>query len=349
MKFQPGIYFDLPEDDYHAIPALSASGIKRLQGSTMDFWAYSWMNPERDEDDPDSIARLLGKAHHVAVLEPHRFEETYCAELDPGDYPDALRTMDDLRARAEELGLKKGGRKDELEERVLDADPDAVIWGRFLEDYVNGRTVLKPATWRRLAQLRAVCQADAVVQKALSGGYAEVTICWLERGVPCKARLDYWKRKAIGDVKTYGNPDSQNIYRAILRAFARYHYHIQAAWYGKAVAAATSRATTTPLPVFGPDHPEIFEGEAKDMASAFVAEADAEPQFVFIFAQTGPAPVVRSYVFPRSGGWRLAEDICDQAVETFRACQEQFGTKPWVDAAALGQFDDSEFPAYMWD
>ena len=33
-----GFYFDLPEDDYHAIPALSASGIKNLLISNPDFW-----------------------------------------------------------------------------------------------------------------------------------------------------------------------------------------------------------------------------------------------------------------------------------------------------------------------
>jgi hypothetical protein len=37
MTHEPGIYFGMPEDEYHSIPAVSASGIKRIAITSMDF------------------------------------------------------------------------------------------------------------------------------------------------------------------------------------------------------------------------------------------------------------------------------------------------------------------------
>lgn len=323
---KPGVYFDLPEAEYHAAEGLSSSGIKRLMGSTMDFWAGSWMNPDKEEDDTESFARMLGKAHHVALLEAKTFGDRYCLDVVPEDAPEGtLRTALELKARCKEIGLKVTGTKDELVERILEAQPRTLIWETWYDHHVKGRQVLKPEIWRRLAQLRAVGMADPVMSKALSGGQQEVSIFWDVEGVPCKARIDYWKPKAIVDVKTFANPDSQPVHRAILRAMARYHYHVQAVWYGRAVSQAVKSGL----------------GKLKDY--------EHTPPFVFVFAQTGPAPVVRTYVFPRSGGWQVGETICDQALVTYAECVEQNGSKPWIDQLPLQQFDDGEFPAYMWD
>ena len=45
----PGIYFGMPEDVYHAIHAVSASGLKKLATSNMDYWACSPLNPDKEE------------------------------------------------------------------------------------------------------------------------------------------------------------------------------------------------------------------------------------------------------------------------------------------------------------
>jgi hypothetical protein len=51
MTRPDGIYLNLPEDDYHADPALSASGIKKLLQSPADYWFTSVHNPDREDKD----------------------------------------------------------------------------------------------------------------------------------------------------------------------------------------------------------------------------------------------------------------------------------------------------------
>ena len=47
LNIEPGIHFGLSDDVYHALPALSASGIKNLLVSPMVFWAESFLNAGR--------------------------------------------------------------------------------------------------------------------------------------------------------------------------------------------------------------------------------------------------------------------------------------------------------------
>ena len=73
-----GIYFDLPMEAYLGIERLSATGLQLLCASPAAFWAKSWLNPEKaDEDEEETKAQQLGKAYHCARLEPDRFHDAY--------------------------------------------------------------------------------------------------------------------------------------------------------------------------------------------------------------------------------------------------------------------------------
>lgn len=147
-----GVYFDLPEDVYHAQHRLSSSGIQALMASEADFWAGSWMNPDRK--DNDTLARQLGRAYHIARLEPHRFPDLYCRELTPEDRPDALdsegvkvaikaavpqkedrpgllATDTDVKNTLAAMGHPKsiaGENAADRAERLRNVNPEAVIW-----------------------------------------------------------------------------------------------------------------------------------------------------------------------------------------------------------------------------
>ena len=80
---EDGIYFNLPEAEYHALRRLSASGIKNILISLPTFWAKSWMNPEvADSDDKDTNAQILGRAYHAAIFEPETLADRYAGEPD---------------------------------------------------------------------------------------------------------------------------------------------------------------------------------------------------------------------------------------------------------------------------
>ena len=94
--YESGVYFGMPAEEYHAIKALSSSGIREMMESPMSFWANSWMNPDREREE--SPAMTLGTAYHMRICEgKETFYKHYAQEFDPSEYPEALRTMDDIR------------------------------------------------------------------------------------------------------------------------------------------------------------------------------------------------------------------------------------------------------------
>jgi hypothetical protein len=69
-----GIYFNMPEAEYHADPALGSSGIRDLLQSPLTYWIKSPYNPNREEVDTPSTTlgtyvhdELLGKEKTFAV------------------------------------------------------------------------------------------------------------------------------------------------------------------------------------------------------------------------------------------------------------------------------------------
>lgn len=62
-----GIYFNLLAEEYHAVEALSSSGIRDLLESPTKFWFKSNFNPLKKEKK--SEAMLAGEIFHKAVLE----------------------------------------------------------------------------------------------------------------------------------------------------------------------------------------------------------------------------------------------------------------------------------------
>ena len=62
-----GIYFNMPEDEYHSIDRLSASGMKDILESPTKYWFNSKLNPlyvERATDAMDA-----GTMYHTYILE----------------------------------------------------------------------------------------------------------------------------------------------------------------------------------------------------------------------------------------------------------------------------------------
>src|ERR1700722_18275726 len=92
---EPGIYFNMPVDEYHRIPALSNSGIKQLLVSPLNYWHHN-LNPDRTEER-DTAAQRFGTATHCRLLEPACFPERYATEVHADDFPGALDTVDDLK------------------------------------------------------------------------------------------------------------------------------------------------------------------------------------------------------------------------------------------------------------
>lgn len=102
-----GIYFGMPEEEYHALPALSSHGIRKLAASPMLFWASSTFLSERRRDevaerlaDPKERAHLtIGKAYHCRIMEgAEEFARRFAVELTAEDCEGALATTEQIKA-----------------------------------------------------------------------------------------------------------------------------------------------------------------------------------------------------------------------------------------------------------
>ena len=129
---EPGIYFEMDEETYHAAEGLSCSGIKHLTVSKLNYW-HKNLNPNYEPED-DKGARRFGKATHCKALEPERFDRKFVMKIFPEDYPGALVTADDMKAFLELNGLPKSAKKkSDLVDRIVNSGLPAVIWEHELE------------------------------------------------------------------------------------------------------------------------------------------------------------------------------------------------------------------------
>ena len=340
----PGVFFGIADEEYHSAFALSASGIKHIRASTLDFWVRSPLNPDQaDVDtDEDTDAKMIGRAYHKRIVEgKEAFGKLYAPTLQREDYPYALETMGDLRAHLKLLSLKVGGNKDELIARVREGDPNIAVWDVLQENYIalaGGRTLLTPALIKKIEIAAAMIEKHPQLGKAFTGGYPEVAIFWTdpEFGVPMKAKLDYLKRAAIIDLKTFTNVLGMPVDKAIAREIANRKYHIQARLYLDAVRQA--RAFIRDGRVFGDVEKEFLKSVA----------ANTEHTFMFVFQQKGIAPLARGKILPA-----LTLDVglveINDAKWRFAEAWKKFGSDPWIDESEIATFDPTEFPAYIAD
>jgi hypothetical protein len=344
-----GIYFGLPDDDYHAQPRLSASGIKNLLVSPMDFWARSWLNPAARNDDDEPEWAIKGRAYHARICEGKEvFYQRYVAELDCSEIKDLLRTADDLKSECRAMELKVGGNKDELVERLLAAGCKKPIYDVMVDEHKQehaGKTFL-PADWIYDIELAAACiEKHPTLCKCFSGGYPEVSILWtaeVERNdgsgelfnVPMKMRADYLKPAAIVDLKTYANKMRKPLDRAVYYTMAAERYHLQTAVYYDGLAAAKNlpiRAVTGAVP-----------------SQAWMdALHKHDKQFVFVFQQKGVAPVASGYVMQEGLGLiSVGKAQVREAQQQFHDCLTHYGAAPWIMDRPLQQVSDQDVPQF---
>lgn len=348
----PGIYFGMPEAEYHADRSLSTTGLKHIAVSPLTFWVKSAFNPAWEFTATKPQER--GKAFHTRLLEGAAcFAERYAVEPDPDDYPDALDGADMLRARCVELGLPKTGSIAELCIRIREKDPTAQLMPVIrseCHDRAVGKIIIKPSLAREIERHARIVEAHSGTEKAFRGGYPEVSIFWVdETGVPMKARIDYLKTRAVVELKTFSNPYGQSIDAAVARAVAANKYFVDAVVRLEAVTRAKEMYRRYGMRVVRGEVPRAW-------MDAFAAPG--EHAFVFVFLAAGDVPNVRVREMRRAESpsasenlyWSHGWSLFRQGVETYRRCLEHYGPDlPWVDPHPMRAFRDEDFPMWAFD
>lgn len=365
---EPGIYFDMPEEEYHAIPALSSSGVKLLAASPMLFWAKTgWLNPDKEEAE-DKEHQALGKAYHCRILEGKAaFADRFRIGMDKADYPDALESTDEIKLAIGEAGatavsrigtgtfapnakgvekeVTRAARKEDWIEQLLELNPDVQIWSRITSQFGAdnaGKTFVTAEQLKRIEIAAAMIERDPELSKAMAGGYPEVSLFWYcaRTGVPMKARADRLKTRAIVDLKTIANQNEMSIERAIAREIANRKYNIQPSVYFEGADQVRKLVRAGGA--------SVVHGTRDAVSWALKWAQHSDPdQFLWIFQQKGVAPVTRGLFYPRGGTTKMVtDDIVTAQKRRFRNFSETYGIEPWLDIASIYDIADEDIPPW---
>lgn len=297
---EDGIYFGLPEEVYHAVPRLSASGLQNMLVSPATFWAKSWLNPDKAEaklDEDATDAMLLGKAYHCARLEPERFASAFCRKPCKEDYAgQRLITADTgVKAALKERGETQAiGNESTVEraQRLVDAGHEGPIWCLIMAEFEAeraGRTAIEAKFFDQITTDMERIRASGEIAELLTGGEPEVAIFWTDQhGLKMKAKLDYLTPSWWDDFKTFDNSRGKPLEQA-LSDFMRYNrVHVQAVTYRDAVEAVR----VGQLQIIG---------EATDQQRALIAAIQIKPKELecwYIFQEKGGVPNLLAREFP---------------------------------------------------
>ena len=252
---EPGIYSDVAEGDYHAdcaAPSLSASIAKIMcNRSPLHAWErHPRLNPDYRPAEESKFDR--GTAAHALLLEG----SDRCAVIDA----DSWRTN---AAKDERDAARAEGRVPLLAHE----HEEACEMVEAIREQLYGLEVEPPL---------------------FTGGAAEQTLVWDERGVRCRARLDWLRddRQTIDDLKTTAGSAHPGEWSR--RRMWDMGADIQARFYVRGVRALTGR----------------------------------EPAFRFVVAETC-SPYAISCVSLSPSAVALADAKIDHALELWKRCLER--------------------------
>jgi hypothetical protein len=308
-EFKDGIYFDLDEVPYHLDPALGSTDMGKLRDNPCDYWWGSPMNPMRPPD-PDTPARLRGRAMHKLVLEGEAaFDALYMRG------PEHAEDMTPAEKSASTKAAKAEAKKANKE--ILPAD-----------------------AYDRVSISSAMITKNPKLATAFTGGAPEVSIFWTREGIRRKARLDYLKPRGIGDLKSINNTREIAFPAACRNSIANYHYEMQAAHYIEArTMVAQFFAEGLVFPSTGIDKwRDLLRKCAESKVFAFQ----------WVFFQAEKAPVTWSRILsPANPIFDIATREIEMATDNYRAFMERFGRDSmWLLLDDPEELDISELPSW---
>lgn len=180
--FKPGIYTDMPFDEYLAVDAFSASCV----GPLLESFPARLKDPK-----PDTRPFKMGRTFHACVLE--------------GQMPGLLHYIvaDNFRY------IKPDTRaKSKSEHALASAELDE-----------SGLTPMKESEADAIIEARDALLADPAIKGAFSNGRPEVSAFWIDPqfDIPCKCRFDWLPNKGriLPDAKFVASIDEPELRRHI--------------------------------------------------------------------------------------------------------------------------------------
>jgi exodeoxyribonuclease VIII len=209
-SIKPGVYHDVPFDEYLQWDAISNSRLGLAKRSAAHF-------KQGFKSEPTPAMRL-GSLVHCGVLEPLAIAKRYCFMPNYSEHPENV-TTDGARSFSSATKFVKSMEK---QFRTLHHDKE----------------IVSEPEYDRMVGVAGSLSSSSVVRDLMRSGRPEVSIVWVdeESGLICKLRADWLHTEqtqaVVIDVKT--TVDGLTFENAI----ARYGYHRQMAFYRRGIKAA---------------------------------------------------------------------------------------------------------------
>jgi hypothetical protein len=288
---RPGIYFGMPNEAYHADPALGSTNLRKLANNPSDYWYESPLNPHRDIEKV-TPARVRGAAMHTLVLEGEpAFDKLYLC---------GPHHSDDMSPSEKGAATKAANQK----------------------AAASGKTMLPAEDYDRIAIAGAMITKNPKLATVFTGGAPEVSVFWERDGIMYKVRFDYLKPRGIGDLKSITNTRDKPFPDACYDAIANYRYDVQGAHY------LEGRRQMPQLIKDGLVFRDPSADIRADQYTDLLEKVAAAPKFAFqwIFFQSDKAPVTYSAILsPANPMVRLAEEEIIRAEQNYRRYMTEFG------------------------
>lgn len=221
---QPGIYSDIPNDDYHRGAGISKSGLDLIRRSPMHYKARI----DAANDNEPTAAQAIGTAFHLLLLEPDDFAKRYVVKPE--------------NAPKRPTSVQRNAKKPSPE--TIEA---IAFWDQF-EIENAGKIVLDADENEQLLAMAHSVRKHPAANALLTGapGVAELSAYWIDptTGVLCRCRPDYWRVDGIVvDLKTTEDASPEGFARSLVN----WRYHVQAPFYLDGLAETIRQSSETEL------------------------------------------------------------------------------------------------------
>lgn len=343
---QEGIYFNMPEADYHALPYFSRSFAEEVNFD-LEEAEYRLTNPVKQTD-----AMALGTAIHSMFLEEKTFNDIYVRHPNYSDFAGKkiLKTSEDIQEFLVSVGERKTGKKEELIARAKPwIDPrHFVIWDEEIAKFNEkvereGKRVLSNDDFETMKGLRESFAKRNEIKEILSEGYSEVTIIWKdeETGIMCKCRLDRIRPEAIGEVKSFSVKNKKkSLFEYLFKEIVYNSYNLQFAVYQEAVDTIIKKIRCNKAKVYG----EVD----KVWLEKFLE--NSQKQFFILFVRTAAPYQMKAIELEKKATgtpheyYNIARDIWRAALKKYAKAKE---TGIWRERE-LETLDDIHVPSVVY-
>ena len=316
-----GIHFGLTDEEYHADPALGASGIVDLVISPMRFWAKSPMNELREPDTPTDATKF-GDLAHLAVFQPDKCDFVV--------KPDGMN-----------FGSKDGKAwKEENEGKTIITAKD---------DRQLQMILLALEKTHVLEQIRRSGVSEVAFFWTENGHRCKIKVDHLQH-------QQSWDLKTMANTM---DKDQETLLAHTVAAY-RYHikaiwYH-RGIEKMRRIVKEFDASKDLISNVHSPDCPSKKHIELLQKMHENPFDGIEFPHW-FVFVEKGGVPHVNVRKFVRIGEgstsveayWQAAKRAVDQATSAYARYMEKFGpNEPWIEKAPFKEFNDLDFGPARW-